>query len=83
VVATGSAETMLVQRYDVRLSADAGDAFEERFWLPVNSPVLAECGAVELIVHRVNEAAAKANQRHSHPRQHHRRLLHARSAMAL
>jgi PAS domain S-box-containing protein len=61
VVATRRAETMPVQRFDLRLPADLGGGFQERFWLPVNSPVLDDGGNVELIVHRVHEAAAKAN----------------------
>ncbi len=62
VVRTRRAETMPVQRFDLPLPADAGGGYEERFWLPVNSPVLGADGEVELIVHRVQEAAAKANQ---------------------
>jgi PAS domain S-box-containing protein len=62
VVATRRAETMPVQQFDLQRPAATGAAFEDRFWLPVNSPVLAADGSVELIVHRVHEAAAKANQ---------------------
>ena len=62
VAATRRAETMPVQQFDLPLPAEGGGGVEARFWLPVNSPVLADDGTVELIVHRVHEAAAKANR---------------------
>lgn len=45
-------DVMGVQRYPVRLP---GGAFEERFWCPVNSPVLDEAGEIEFIMHRVED----------------------------
>ena len=62
VLATRAADTMATQRYDVRLPPSAGGMFEERFWNPVNAPVLSAGGEVEYIVHRVDEASAKANR---------------------
>ncbi len=62
VLATRAADVMATQRYDVRLPASAGGAFEERFWNPVNAPVLGDTGQVEYIIHRVEEATAKANR---------------------
>lgn len=62
VASTRCLETMPVQQFDLCLPAEAGGGFEARFWLPVNSPVLGEDGQVELLIHRVHEAAAKANQ---------------------
>lgn len=61
VVASGRAETMPVQQFDLPLPA-AGGGVEARYWWSVNAPVLSEDGEVELIIHRVHEAAAKANQ---------------------
>ena len=33
-------DAMAVQKYDIRRPGSEGDVFEERFWSPVNSPVL-------------------------------------------
>jgi PAS domain S-box-containing protein len=49
-------DAMPRQRYDVRLPESEGGAFEERYWAPVNAPVLSEAGEVEYIVHRVADA---------------------------
>ncbi len=62
VLATGDTHAMPTQRYDVRLPAAAGGGFEERYWTPVNAPVLADDGTVAYIVHRVDEATAKGNR---------------------
>src|SRR6185369_12147868 len=50
-----ASDTMAVQRYDVRQPSDDGDGFEERFWSPVNSPVIGPDGAVAYIIHRVED----------------------------
>lgn len=52
VVATGKADKMPVQRYDLQ---DASGHFTERWWSPLNTPVLDEQGNVTLIIHRVEE----------------------------
>jgi PAS domain S-box-containing protein len=62
VLATRAPDAMATQRYDVRLPADAGGGFEERHWNAVNAPVLDQHGAVQYIVHRIEEASAKANR---------------------
>ena len=49
---TGQADSMAVQRYPVR---KPDGAFEERFWSPVNSPVLGADGRVAFIIHRVED----------------------------
>ncbi|MFG2495836.1 PP2C family protein-serine/threonine phosphatase [Streptomyces caniferus] len=54
VVATGASDTMALQRYDVEARGRPG-VFEERYWSPVNAPVLDAEGRVRLIVHRVEE----------------------------
>jgi signal transduction histidine kinase/ActR/RegA family two-component response regulator len=48
-------DTMAVQKYDVRRPASEGGGFEERYWSPVNSPVLDAEGNVALIIHRVED----------------------------
>ncbi|MES5820087.1 ATP-binding protein [Streptomyces sp. RG80] len=52
VVATGRTDTMALQRYDI--PTDEG-AFDERYWSPVNAPVLDERGRVSYVIHRVED----------------------------
>ncbi|MGW1931374.1 PP2C family protein-serine/threonine phosphatase [Streptomyces sp. NPDC001919] len=54
VLATGERDTMALQRYDVE-SVDRPGEWEERYWSPVNAPVVGSDGRVELLVHRVEE----------------------------
>jgi PAS domain S-box-containing protein len=49
------ADTMAVQKYDIRRPDAEGGGFEERFWSPVNSPVLDANGEVVYIIHRVED----------------------------
>ncbi len=44
---------MREQKYDVRRPAERGGEFEERWWLPENSPILDDLGNVVWIVHHV------------------------------
>ena len=48
-------DTMGVQKYDIRRPDAEGGGFEERFWSPVNTPVLDATGEVEFIIHRVED----------------------------
>ena len=48
-------DTMAVQKYDIRRPESEGGGYEERFWSPVNSPVLGPDGALVAIVHRVED----------------------------
>jgi PAS domain S-box-containing protein len=48
--------TMAVQKYDIRRPESEGGGFEERYWSPVNSPVLGTNGEVAYIIHRVEDA---------------------------
>ncbi|EGN75903.1 PAS domain S-box/PAS domain S-box [Idiomarina sp. A28L] len=52
VLSMKTADIMAVQRYPIRLRAGG---YEERFWSPVNTPVLDNTGAVEFIMHRVED----------------------------
>ncbi|WP_369268111.1 PP2C family protein-serine/threonine phosphatase [Streptomyces harbinensis] len=54
VVATGERDSMALQRYDVQ-HAERPGVWEQRYWSPVNTPVLGPGGRVELVVHRVEE----------------------------
>ncbi|MFE1441756.1 PP2C family protein-serine/threonine phosphatase [Streptomyces sp. NPDC058739] len=54
VVATGERDTMALQRYDIADPVLAG-RWRERYWSPVNAPVLGPDGQVSLIAHRVED----------------------------
>jgi serine phosphatase RsbU (regulator of sigma subunit) len=54
VLETGVRDTMAVQRYDVE-DADRPGLWRERYWSPVNCPVLDADGNVVLVVHRVED----------------------------
>jgi formate hydrogenlyase transcriptional activator len=48
-------DTMAVQKYDIRKPESEGGQFEERYWSPVNSPVLGPNEEVLYIIHRVED----------------------------
>jgi signal transduction histidine kinase len=50
-----TADTMPVQKYDIRRPAEEGGGFEERYWSPMNSPVFGADGEISYIVHRVED----------------------------
>jgi signal transduction histidine kinase len=52
---TGRADTMAVQKYDIRRPESEGGGFEVRYWSPVNSPVLDDLRRVRYIIHRVED----------------------------
>lgn len=53
VLESGRADTMALQRYDVQ-AGPAGE-FRQRYWSPVNVPLLDSNGQVSHIIHRVEE----------------------------
>jgi signal transduction histidine kinase len=53
VIETRRPDTMAVQKYDIR--KPDGGAFEERFWSPVNTPVLGKEGSLRYVLHRVED----------------------------
>ncbi|MFF3334662.1 PP2C family protein-serine/threonine phosphatase [Streptomyces sp. NPDC002888] len=57
VLASRQPDTMALQKYDIPVTSRSG-AFEERWWSPVNTPVLAEDGTVAWIIHRVEDVSA-------------------------
>jgi signal transduction histidine kinase len=48
-------DVMAVQKYDIRRPEAEGGGFEERYWSPLNSPVLGPSGDVRYIVHQVED----------------------------
>lgn len=56
VLATGRPDTMALQRYDIPVDRDdAGGHFVERYWSPINTPVLGADGRLTHIIHRVED----------------------------
>src|SRR5579872_5331480 len=49
------ADAMAVQKYDIRRPQSKGGGFEERYWSPLNTPVLDSENAVQYIIHRVED----------------------------
>ena len=49
------ADSMAIQKYDIRRPDNEGEGFEERFWSPMNSPVLTADGELAYIIHRVED----------------------------
>ncbi|MFN8583016.1 MAG: PAS domain-containing protein [Gemmatimonadaceae bacterium] len=59
---TAAADAMAIQKYDIRRT---DGSFEERFWSPINSPVLSSEGQIEFIVHRVEDVTEFMHHRRS------------------
>jgi PAS domain S-box-containing protein len=55
VIKNSVADTMPIQKYDVRCPEAQGSEFEERYWSPINMPVLGQTGKVDFIIHRVED----------------------------
>jgi C4-dicarboxylate-specific signal transduction histidine kinase len=53
VLQTGRSDAMAVQKYDIR--RPESETFEERYWSPINSPVIGRDGKVSYIIHRVED----------------------------
>ncbi|MBM9501718.1 response regulator [Leptospira sp. 201903071] len=55
VIKDKATNAMAVQKYDVKRPDSEGGGFEEKFWSPVNSPVLNSKGEVVYVIHRVED----------------------------
>jgi PAS domain S-box-containing protein len=55
---------MPIQKYDIRRPDSDGGGFEERYWSPVNSPVLDGESALRYIIHRVEDVTEFVRTRH-------------------
>jgi signal transduction histidine kinase/DNA-binding response OmpR family regulator len=55
VLQNKTSDAMAVQKYDIRKPESEGGGFEERYWSPVNSPVVGPQGKVRYIIHRVED----------------------------
>lgn len=63
-------DTMAVQKYDIRRAESEGGGFEERYWSPVNSPVLGANGEVTYIIHRVEDVTEFVRLKQAEGEQH-------------
>jgi signal transduction histidine kinase len=60
VLATRAPHAMTVQKYDIRRPAAAGGGFEERYWKPVNTPIVID-GCIAYIIHAVEDVTHLAS----------------------
>ncbi|MEU9287677.1 SpoIIE family protein phosphatase [Streptomyces sp. NPDC048275] len=60
-------DTMAVQKYDIPVAGRPG-VFEERWWSPINTPILGPDGQVAWIIHRVEDVTDFVLSRPSLPR---------------
>jgi signal transduction histidine kinase len=65
VLQSRTADTMAVQKYDIRRPESEGGGFEERYWSPVNSPVLDRDGSISYIIHRVEDITEFVRLKHA------------------
>ena len=61
-------DKMALQKYDIPRPASEGGGFEERYWSPLNSPVLDGRGKVTWIIHRVEDVTERGKPRKSSSR---------------
>jgi PAS domain-containing protein len=61
VLATGEADVMAMQKYDIEAAASPG-LFEKRYWCPVNAPVFGPDGNIVLLAHCVEEVTDRVRK---------------------
>jgi hypothetical protein len=54
---------MAVQKYDIRRPQAEGGGFVERWWSPINTPVLGTNGEIAAIIHRVEDVTEIVHRR--------------------
>lgn len=65
VLHSATADSMPVQKYDIRRDDGDAAAFEERYWSPLNTPVMGADGKVAFIIHRVEDVTELVRVRRS------------------
>lgn len=60
---TRMSDVMVVRKYDIRINRSAGSPVEERYWSPVNIPVMGHENEVRYIIHRVEDVTEIIQQR--------------------
>jgi protein-histidine pros-kinase len=66
VLETGAPDTMAIQKYDIRRP---DGTFEERYWSPINSPVLGNDHTIEFLIHRVEDVTEFVREKSQPPSQ--------------
>lgn len=61
--ASGAADTMEIQKYDIRRPESEGGGFEERHWSPVNTPLFDAEGKLLYFIHRVEDVTESVRLR--------------------
>ncbi|HWB63245.1 MAG TPA: ATP-binding protein [Chitinophagales bacterium] len=69
VLRTKKQDIMAVQKYSVQLPESQGGGFEERYWSPINRPVLDNNNEVRYIIHRVEDVSEFIKLKESDARQ--------------
>jgi PAS domain S-box-containing protein len=64
VLKSGVADTMPMQKFDIATSEGGS---QERYWSPVNTPVLGADGAVACLIHRLQDVTDYVRQQESEP----------------
>lgn len=59
---TGRPHAMAVQKYDIPVPGDDGEGFEERYWKPVNAPVIRD-GKLVALLHHVEDVTSEILQK--------------------
>jgi signal transduction histidine kinase/ActR/RegA family two-component response regulator len=59
-------DVMAVQKYDIQRPISEGGGFEERYWSPINTPVLSPTGEVRFIIHRVEDVTEFVRLKEAH-----------------
>jgi len=70
VLRNGVPDAMAFQKYDIRRTEAEGGGFEERYWSPINSPVIGVDGQVVYIIHRVEDVTEFVRLRQQRIDQH-------------
>ena len=70
VLASRSPDRMAVQKYDIRRPQSEGGGFEERYWSPLNTPVLDRAGDVRYIIHWVEDVTELVRLKQTTQREH-------------
>lgn len=64
VLASGAPDRMAVQKYGIPRPERCGGGFEERYWSPINTPVLVG-GKIAMIIHHAEDVTAAIREQHS------------------
>lgn len=72
VLRNKTADSMAVQRYDVRRPDSEGGGFEERYWSPTNTPLLGPDGELRYLLHRAEDVTEYMRARDAGAAQQHK-----------